>query len=287
MNFIRCSCIAIWLGCCHHLAFAETIAIPGKPTETKLPHTLLKTAITRAGMSYSFPYQETSNSGDIAFTRLAQDINNGHVNVMWNMTSKEMEEQFTAIYIPIYRGMLGMRIPLVTKKNQNMFANVTKLSDLAKYNAGSGKFWPDTPILEFNGLPVVKTLKYQNLFPMLEGGRFDYFPRGLHEPWQEIKDHPELELAVEKNVLLHYTAPFYFFVAKNNQKLADILTNEFNAMIASGEFSEMFFADAEVQSAFEKANIKNRTVFNIKNPNLSDKTPLHRAELWFDPREVE
>ncbi|MDN4503969.1 hypothetical protein QX776_16270 [Alteromonadaceae bacterium BrNp21-10] len=284
MNIIRYCGIGLWLGICQ-IGLAQTIAIPGKPTETKLPHTLLKAAITQAGMSYNFPYKDISNSGDLSFTRLSQDLNNGHVDVMWNMTSKEMEQQFTAIYIPIYRGLLGMRIPLVKKQNQDMFAGITQLAELARFKAGSGKFWPDTPILEFNGLTVVKTLKYQNLFPMLEGERFDYFPRGLHEPWQEIRNFPELNLAVENNLLLRYTAPNYFFVANNNKTLANKLTGAFNQMIASGQFSKMFFDDAEVQSALQQANVKKRTMFDIKNPNLSDKTPLHRAELWFDPRE--
>lgn len=264
---------------------AEQVKIPGKSTESKLPNILLKNAIAQMGMEVSFPYEEYSTAGNLSFTRMAQDVNSGHVHLMWSMTSKEMEKNFTAVYIPIYRGLLGMRIPMVKAGNENMFANINSLQELAKFKAGSGKFWPDTAIMEHNGLKVVKTLKYQNLFPMLEGERFDYFPRGLHEPWQEITDRAELNLSVEKNVLIRYTAPNYFFVANNNRQLAQKLTKTFNEMIKSGEFNKLFFADPEVQNALQKADVRNRVMFDIKNPNLPQKTPLDRKELWFDPRE--
>jgi hypothetical protein len=267
-------------------ALAQSIAMPGLPSESSLPHTLLKETLKRQGITPSFPY-DTIKGGDLSFTRMKQDMLDGKLDIFWSMTSSELEEDFNAIYIPIFRGLLGMRIPLVKQENVDMFAGVRSLSDLQNYKAGSGKTWPDTAILEHNNLPVVKTLKYQNLFPMLEGERFDYFPRGLHEPWQEITNNTELNLAVENNILIRYTAPNYFFVNKNNPQLADRITQSLNQMIRSGEFSRLFFLDNEVKNALKKANVKSRKVFEIDNPTLSKNTPVHRKELWFDPLEVQ
>ena len=42
----------------------------------------------------------------------------------------------------------------------------------------------------------------------------------------------------------------------------------------------------EVKDVIEKANMKNRKVFYIDNPTLSEETPLDRAELWFDPKDL-
>jgi len=261
---------------------AQTVSIPGKATEDKLPINMIKAALKHINLEVNFPYQ-ASESGDISFTRIAQDINNGQLDIFWSMTSKKMEQDFIPIYIPIYRGLLGMRIPIVKHSNKNIFADISSVTQLANYKAGSGTFWPDTEIMKSNDMQVVTTLKYQNLFPMLEGGRFDYFPRGLHEPWQEVLNVPELNLTVEKNVLIRYTAPNYFFVSKNNPKLAKSLKVVFDSMIESGEFSKLFFTDKEVQSALNKANIKNRKIFDIQNPHLSAATPLNQKELWFDP----
>ena len=267
-------------------SFAQSIAMPGRPDEASLPPTILKELMKKANITPSFPYSNIKG-GNLSFNRMKQDIIGGKLDVFWSMTSKELEQEFNAIYIPIFRGLLGMRIPLVKQENINMFSGMRSLADLKKFKAGSGKTWPDTEILEHNGLPVVKTLKYQNLFPMLEGNRFDYFPRGLHEPWQEIIDNKELNLAVEQNVLISYTAPNYFFVAKNNPELAIQLTKLLNELIESGEFVKLFFQDQEVKNALNKANVKSRIVFEIDNPTLSDKTPIARKELWFDPLEVQ
>ena len=264
---------------------AQTIAIPGRPDESSLPYTFMKAMAERRNITLTFPYNKISGD-NLSTIRMQQDLINGKLDVFWSMTSVELENNFNAIYIPIFRGLLGMRIPLVKRENANLFRSVKSLDDLRKFKAGSGNTWPDTAILEHNALPVVKTLKYQNLFPMLEGDRFDYFPRGLHEPWQEVIQFNELDLAVENTLLIQYTAPNYFFVAKDNTKLAQQLTDIFNELIENGDFVKLFFKDEEVTNALNKANVKNRIIFKIDNPTLSPKTPITRKELWFDPLEM-
>jgi len=271
--------------CFQYTSAAQTLAMPGMPDETSLPHTLLKNVMKRANITPEFPYRDIK-SGALSFNRMKQDILSGKIDIFWSMTSKELEQEFIPVYIPIFRGLLGMRIPLVKKENVNMFANISDINQLIKFKAGSGKAWPDTKILEHNNIPVVKTLKYQNLFPMLEGGRFDYFPRGLHEPWQEIINNKELNLGVEKNILIRYTAPNYYFVSKSKPELAKQLTDLLNELVENGDFAKYFFEDEEVNNALSRANVKNRTVFDIENPTLSENTPIHRKALWFNPLEV-
>ena len=95
------------------------------------------------------------------------------------------------------------------------------LEDLKKFSAGPGRFWGDTQILKANQIPVVTPVKYHNLFPMLEGGRFDYFPRAVHEPWNEVVANKELNLKVEYNLLLVYPFAMYLFVSKQDRALHD------------------------------------------------------------------
>ena len=54
-------------------------------------------------------------------------------------------------------------------------------------------------------------------------------------------------------------------------------------MVADGSFEKMFFADQQVKSALELANVKQRTVIELINPLLTENTPISRTELWFDP----
>lgn len=259
---------------------SEPIKLQSYSGDTSLPHKLLVETMKRAQLDYTYPY---ANDKDVSNARILNDVKTGGLDVMWSMTSKELEENYQALYYPLFRGLLGMRLAIVKQQNVNIFNNVNNLRDLQQFTAGQGKTWPDTKILEHNGLTVAKTLKYPNLFFMLEGGRFDYFPRGINEPWDEIKQHKELNLVVEPNLLVKYRAPLYFFINKNNTALKTQMTQALESMIADGTFEQMFFADSQVKAALQQANVSQRVVVELKNPLLTNQTPTQRAELWFDP----
>jgi hypothetical protein len=119
----------------------------------------------------------------------------------------------------------------------------------------------------------------------VEGGRFDAFSRGVHEPFGELASRPELkDLTVEKHLMLVYRMPFYLLVAKENKALARDLEEGLNLAIADGSFDKTFFNDPAVKDVLAKADMKNRRAFYLDNPTLSKETPLDRKELWYDPQ---
>lgn len=247
----------------------------------KFPDRLILEAIKR-GEKYEpvFPY------GDISSLPLSTRINgvrNGELDIFFGLTTADYENEFQAIYIPLYRGMMGMRLAIVKRGKSELFKDVRSLEDLRRFSAGQGKFWADSDILEHNGVPLVRELKYHNLFRMLEADRFDYFPRGMHEPWSEISTHRALNLVVDEHIMLWYTVPFYFFVNKSNVELAAHLTEQIEKMIADGSFTRMFQEDSDVQQALAQANLSQREIIRLENPFLTPQTPLERKELWFDP----
>jgi hypothetical protein len=147
--------------------------------------------------------------------------------------------------------------------------------------AGQGRFWSDTPILEASGIPVIKPVNYPNLFHMLDGERFDYFPRAVHEPWAEVQNSP-LSITVEKELMLVYPMPLYMFTAKNNKALADVIAYGLRKGIDDGTFDKLFMANPAIREALELTNMSGRRVFRINNPGLSAETPLNDTSLWFD-----
>jgi hypothetical protein len=261
---------------------AQTINIQSNDADKSLPHIILKKALEHNNFDISYLYQQQGLT-DATNSKILHDLQSGDLDVMWSMTSKSLEQQYQAVYIPIFRGLLGMRIAIVKAQNANLLSKVKNLNDLKRFSAGQGKFWPDSQILEANDLKVVKTLKYVNLFYMLEGERFDYYPRGLNEPWDEVERYKDLNLVVDSNVLIRYRAPLYFFVKKSNQGLAQILDNTLNQMVNDGSFNRLFFANEQITSALELSNVTQRVLIDLDNPLLSDETPLNRSELWFDP----
>ena len=214
--------------------------------------------------------------------RYIEDVNAGKVDLMWAATDENFEKVLLPVRIPLLKGLLGHRIFLIHKNDQYKFDQVNTLEDLKRLKLGQGTTWADTKILESNGLSVVKTNKYESLLYMLDGGRFDAFPRGIQEPWTEVNKIPGLQLAVEKRIMLVYKMPFYLFVARDNRKLARDLEEGLNSIIADGTFDQVFFADPSIRKAVELADLKNRKVFYLDNPNLPPETPTNRPELWLD-----
>jgi Bacterial extracellular solute-binding proteins, family 3 len=181
--------------------------------------------------------------------------------------------------------LLGYRILIINKKNQHKFSQVKTLDDLKQFTFGQGKTWTDTKILQANGLKVVTINKYPGLFYMVDGERFDAFPRGVNEPFGELAQRPDMtDLTVENSILLVYRMPFYIFVSRDNPKLGNDIETGLNRAVADGSFDKIFYGEPNIKDVLDKANMKNRRIFNLNNPFLTKETPLERTELWFDPQ---
>lgn len=219
---------------------------------------------------------------ELPVSRLPVEVESGAIDLMWSGASTANDNQMLAVRIPLLKGMLGHRISIIRQGDQHKFNNVNTIADLAKLDAGMGRTWGSTKVLEQAGLNVVTSMKYENLFHMLEGGRFDYFPRGIHEPWTELAAHPELPLEVERRLLLIYPYAMYFYVQKENRALHRKLTLGFETAIADGSFDELFYSAPMVKQVIAKGNIKDRIVIRMPNHEMHKDTPIDRPELWLD-----
>lgn len=230
-------------------------------------------------------YQLEISHENFTQTRTNEEVRSkGLLDVCWASSDSDIEAQLRPIRIPLFKGLLGYRIFIINKNDQAKFSHVKTLEELKKLTIGQGRTWADGRILEANGFNVIKTNKYPSLFYMVEGGRFDAFPRGVNEPFGELETRPNMELAVEKSLMIYYRMPFYLFVAPDNQSLAKDLETGFARAIANGEFDKVFYGDKAIQDVMQKANMKNRKLFKLDNPLLSKETPVDRPELWFDPQ---
>ncbi|WED20538.1 transporter substrate-binding domain-containing protein [Vibrio sp. JC009] len=270
------SVLAIASSCLVH---AETIRVKKvEGAKEELTFEILQLALSKSAPGTQ--YQQSSEKLNDA--RLINEVEANRIDVMWAGAAPEREQRMLTVRVPILKGLLGHRIFIIRSEDQAKFARIKTLSDLKKYNAGQGTFWGDTKVLKNAAIPTVTTIKYGNLFPMLEGGRFDYFPRAVHEPWTEVKSRPELNLVVDKNVMLVYPFAMYFFVNKENRELHDKIYQGFETAISDGSFDKLFFNHPMIKDVLNKANLKQRTVFRIDNQNMHPDTPYDRAEFWLD-----
>ena len=258
---------------------AETIKVNKvQGANEELAFSILQLAMSKIDSDISFQqYSEALNSA-----RVVSEVETGNIDVMWSGASPEKDEKLQAVRIPVLKGLLGHRIFIIRKEDQTAFSQVKTFSDLTKFNAGQGTFWGDTQVLKNANIPTITTIKYPNLFLMLEGGRFDYFPRAVHEPWSEVKSRPELNLAIDKHVMLIYPFAMYFYTNKSNQALHDKIYKGFEIAIADGSFDELFFNHPMIKDVLNQANLGQRKVIRIDNPFMHADTPNDRKEFWLD-----
>jgi len=244
---------------------------------------ILKTALEKTVAEYG-PYTlQPSRSGMNEARSLAELLNpNGLVNVAWSGTSVQKERDYRAVRIPLRKGILGYRVALIARNRQAEIDKIRNLDDLRKASIGQGIGWGDVAIYEANGIKVY-TAGYESLFKMVAANRFDLFPRGINEVFHEYaaRHNAIPNLAVEKNLLIYYPWPYYFFFNKSNKNLAKRVESGIRKMMKDGSFDAIFMKYN--RAAIVQANLKNRRIIRLKNPTLPKNTPLDDASLWFDP----
>ncbi|MCR6651320.1 MAG: hypothetical protein NVV73_07420 [Cellvibrionaceae bacterium] len=52
--------------------------------------------------------------------------------------------------------------------------------------------------------------------------------------------------------------------------------------VDDGSFDRYFFENPMIRDVLEKADLKNRKIFELMNPLLPPETPLNNSKLWFD-----
>ena len=260
-------------------AAATTLKLPYLPNqEQNYELGLLKLALSYGDEPYQFSFAAEEQNDE---TRIAE-IARGSLDLFWAATSSDLEQRLLPVRIPLYKGLLGHRLLVIRQQDAARFANVRTLADLAQLKAGQGRFWSDTRILKTAGLNVVTAVKATSLYPMLDGGRFDYYPRGASEAWREIDEQRALPLIVEPHLLLIYKMPLYFFVSQQNPQLAQRIKQGLERAIADGSFDRYFYGHPEIKALLARSNMKQRTALYLENPDLPSATPLQRPELWFD-----
>lgn len=188
----------------------------------------------------------------------------GLIDLTWSVSNSTYEDELLPIRISLLKDLNSYRIFLIRKDDQKRFDQVNSLNDLRKFLAGQGSHWPDTAILQANNLPVVTSVQFESLFPMLLGKRFDYFPRGLDEIWNEEKLFADKGLSIERHLMLHYPSPKYFFVHKDNKKLADRIERGLKIAIADGSFDALFNSIPGYRRGYQEVSINKRKVFTLQ-----------------------
>ncbi|PSW13937.1 pilus assembly protein PilM [Photobacterium sanctipauli] len=237
--------------------------------------TLLRSALDASGKDYTVSKLDNSGLGE----RAVRALEAGQSDVIWTMTSPEMEERLIPIRIPLFKGLLGNRLPIIKKADQGKFASLDE-NQFRQLKVGQVESWPDAKILANDGLPVVTSIEYALLYGMLNAQRFDYFTLGAAEIEGEFNRLGPDGQMIDNNILIQYHSPAYFFVSPTKPELAADITAGLEKLVANGQFDEMFYNLSIFKDLHQRLKLDKRTVFYINNNSLTAETPCQRPELW-------
>lgn len=204
------------------------------------------------------------------------------VTITVRTTSTEREKTLLAVLIPLDKGLTGYRLFLTKTQTQQRLNQVRTLQDLQQFSIGQGINWIDSDILRNAGLNVVTGPNYDSLFAMLGANRFDLFSRGINEIGMEFNfaTGQHLDLAIERNLMLYYPLPRYFFFSRTPEgdRLARRVNEGLRMLLKNGKFDKRY--QAFKRSILVDLQLAGRRIFRIQNPYLSAATPLAERELW-------
>jgi len=218
--------------------------------------------------------------GDFSQSRAFAALNHGQLHVFWAGTSKQRQENFRAIEVPLFAGLLGVRVPVIRRDRLAEFRRYQTISDWQDLLACQGAQWPDSDILEANGFRVTRIAKFDLMYSMLKQGRCDYFPRGLNEVSAELAASGQQDLMAFEEVLISYPFPMYFFVAKDNEQLYQRLNSTLETMAVNGELRQFLYNHPTTAGLFPLTRFDVSRRFRLVNALLPESTPLQRPELW-------
>jgi hypothetical protein len=253
---------------------------PESATDSRsgFPEKLLRLALARSCPTCRVTQSRLVMLKPRAFIELAKT--DGMVNVVWATTSQEREQRYLPIRIPIYKGLMGWRIPLVTPQTERRLAKVRNKADLEAFRFGQGKGWPDADILRSNHLMVQEVAGYDALFHMLGAGRFDLMPHSVIEIEPEAAAFAKDGLIVDTHIVLHYPDAFYYFVNRENTELAELLRKGLQMIRTDGSFDRLLLRT--FGAALHNAHIERRLVIELDNPLLPASARPRDPGLWLD-----
>lgn len=271
-------------------AAALPLAASSAPLRLRIPQVSAKAALGRsyaavlleqALAAAGAPAELLATSELIPQNRALQELGRrSRLDVLWTMTSVERERIARPIRVPLFKGLFGWRLMLATPEVAERMRNVRTPAELREFSLVQGLEWPDTTVLQGNGLQVVISPTYDAMFKQLRLGRADAFPRSVEEIWWEQQRYGQ-GLVVVPQLCLHYPAAVYYFVAPDEHELALAIELGLQRLRASGAFDRLFMQYHGEDLA--RAALGSRRVIELQNPLLPPQTPLNKPELWYRP----
>lgn len=240
---------------------------------------LINLAMTKSAVKYG-QFELIPVQAQIRQQRQFKSLDADLLDLVWTVTSKQREQEALPVRIPLLKGLIGFRVLVIKKSLLDPFSRISSLQDLAEYTGVQGHDWPDAEILDRAGLKIERIVWHESIYRLITSGIVDYFPRSILEVVEELERAEYDELIIDPNNLIIYPSALYFFVQKDNHKLAQRLEYGLTKAISDGSFDELFYAYPGHKKAFKEIPFRHKNVFRLPNHNIPEITPLDEPSLW-------
>ncbi|EWH08810.1 50S ribosomal protein L15 [Catenovulum agarivorans DS-2] len=193
-------------------------------------------------------------------------IDTGDLDLMWAPKNNELEQQMRAVQVALDQDVLGVTGLIVRKSDVGRFSALSNINQLKSLKAGVQKASVTRRILEAHNFTAVSTLR-GSFAHMLDGGRFDYYLTPIFKAQTVVDRWAAQEniedVMVHPDVLIKLPLTSYFYVRKDNQRLASIITDALHNAIESGDFEALLKQSHEYKAAEVYLNNQNQTIFDV------------------------
>lgn len=263
--------------------FADTLYIRPAQSENDISHdyyfSLLQLVMDKTEKEYGKTTIVCKQAVMTQMRSLSTILHGDYIDVDWAGTAIDREKELGTIYIPLNRGLLGYRIPVIRAEDTTLFSQIKTVEQLKKVPCIQGTHWPDSDIMEAAGLHVKRTPQFGSMYPMLLNRRVKWFPRGINEVYAEVESVKGNLVAYDK-LIVAYTFPMYFFVKKERTELIKRIDTGLRLALADGSFDTHMKSHKAFARVFPLDRLKNSTIIYLENPYLSERTPLNDTTLW-------
>ncbi len=205
--------------------------------------------------------------------------NKDGVDILWSLTSEQNEEDFLAIKIPLFKGLSGWRVPLISEEHQVPTETIKSVEDLKQYTVIQGSDWPGRFIFEANNIAVHHAYQEKSRFEMLSKKRGDMLFRSVVASGADKKLQEEFGVKIDSKLLVRYPSAVYFFVHKGNQELASYIKGGLEVAVENGSFDRLFYK--MVMPVIERSELNKRVILDIDNPFSPVTMPTNDKRLWY------
>jgi hypothetical protein len=183
------------------------------------------------------------------------------------------------IHQALAKGILGYRIPIIRTQDEAAFAKIRSIEQLRSLPFGVPETWFDAQLFRENSCQVVERGGFEDLFPLLKAGAFDYTTLGVNEVEAafESMGAPLGALKLEANLLLYYPLPLVFYVNIDKPKLAERIERGLSLIRSNGTFDRIF--NKHHGNLIERLNLKTRKVLTLKNSALPNPMKAYQSDF--------